>query len=116
MNLENDSKTRFQTLQLLISWLIIISGPIVKAQEYDPFYASVVSKVSYDTILANLEHLESLGVKEPGTAALNNTANWLIEKYKSYGYSSVVRDTFEHNGKELYNIVVTRHGTSFPPR
>jgi hypothetical protein len=116
MNLGNYSKIRFQILQLFISWLILISGLTLRAQEYDPFYASVVSNVSYDTILTNLEHFENLGVKEPGTAALNNTANWLIEKYRSYGYTNVVCDTFEHNGKELYNIVVTRHGTSFPPR
>jgi aminopeptidase YwaD len=88
----------------------------IYSQSSNPFYEGIVSQVSYDTVLANLQKLESLGIKEPGTAALDNTANWLIQKYQSYGYSQIVRDTFEYNGKQLYNIIVSKQGTSFPPK
>lgn len=85
-------------------------------QEVNPFYQGLVSAVSYDTILANLQKFESLGVKETGTVALDNTADWLIGKYQSYGYTNIVRDTFYSGGHRLYNIVVTRMGTLFPPK
>ncbi len=100
---------------ILVILSIFTAGPIL-SQQYNPYYGSIVSGVSYDTILLNLEHFQALGVKEPGTAALNNTAEWLIEKYESFGYTNIIRDTFELNGKQLYNIIVTRQGTTFPPR
>jgi len=104
-------------LRLLLFFLLCtcLSVPSY-AQSLNPFYEGIVSGVSYDTVLANLQKLESLGIKEPGTAAIDNTANWLIQKYQSFGYTQIVRDTFEYNGKQLYNIIVSKQGTSFPPR
>jgi len=96
--------------------LILCSNLQLNAQDPDPFYQELVANVSYDTILVNLQKFESLGVKETGTVALDNTADWLIEKYKSYGYTNIVRDTFYSGGHRLYNIVVTRMGTLFPPK
>jgi aminopeptidase YwaD len=104
-------------LRLLLFFLFFTCLSVSSfSQLPDPFFESIVSKVSYDTVLANLQKLESLGVKEPGTSALDNTANWLIQKYQSYGYTQIVRDTFEYNGNQLYNIIVSKQGTSFPPR
>jgi aminopeptidase YwaD len=100
---------------ILVILALFAAGPIFP-QQYNPYYGNIVSGVSYDTIFANLQHFQDLGVKEPGTAALNNTAEWLIGKYKSFGYTNIIRDTFELNGKQLYNITVTRQGTTFPPR
>ena len=99
------------TILLLLCFCFYSHG-----QEVNPYYQGLVSAVSYDTILANLQTFESLGVKESGTVALDNTADWLIEKYQSYGYTNIVRDTFYSGGHRLYNIVVTRMGTLFPPK
>jgi aminopeptidase YwaD len=86
------------------------------SQTTNPYFEEIVSQVSYDTILSNLQQLESLGIKEPGSAALDNTADWLIRKYLSYGYTNIVRDTFNYSGKQLYNLVITKPGSIFPPR
>lgn len=86
------------------------------AQTPSTFYQQIVSRVSSDTVLANLQKLESLGKKEPGTAALDNTANWLISKYASFGYTNIVRDTFDYGGHQLYNLIITKYGTVFPPK
>jgi len=86
------------------------------AQTHDPFLEEIVNQVSFDTIYSNLQKFESLGIKEPGSAALEETAEWLIEKYHSFGYTNIVRDTFEYGGHSLFNIVITKMGTEFPPK
>lgn len=95
----------------LISFIVELS-----AQTPSTFYQQIVSKVSADTVLTNLHILENLGVKGPGTAALDNTANWLISKYTSFGYTNIVRDTFYVNGNQMYNLIITKKGTAFPPK
>ena len=47
------------------------------AQQYVPFYGSVVDQVSSTNILNNLTEFENLGVKRRGTTALQNTLDWL---------------------------------------
>lgn len=101
---------------LFLILLLTVGCGAVKGQTIDPFYQQLVSQVSYDTILTNLQKLESLGIKEPGTQALNSTADWLIQKYQSFGYTNITRDTFNYNDKQLYNLVITKPGTAFPPK
>ncbi len=100
---------------LLISLLLLKAGSSF-SQAVDPFYLQLVNQVSPDTILANLQKLESLGRKEPGSAPLNLTADWLISKYQSFGYTDIVRDTFQYSAYQLYNLVITKPGTIDPPQ
>ncbi|HNW89550.1 MAG TPA: M20/M25/M40 family metallo-hydrolase [Bacteroidales bacterium] len=83
-------------------------------QVSNPFYQSVVSNVSYDSILCHLQHFQSLGVKSPGSSALLNTRNWLVSKYQSFGYTSIVQDNFTYQSNTMTNIVVTKTGTLYP--
>ncbi len=100
---------------LLISLLFFKAGSSF-SQAVDPFYLQLVNQVSPDTVLANLQKLESLGRKEPGSASLNLTADWLISKYQSFGYTDIVRDTFQYSAFQLYNLVITKQGTTDPPQ
>jgi aminopeptidase YwaD len=100
-------------LTILILAFAIFSGK-VNAQTLDPFYQGIVNNVSYDSILFNLQSFQNLGVKEPGTQALNNTKNNIISKYSSEGYSNISIDTFNYWGNNLYNIIITKTGTLFP--
>ena len=84
------------------------------AQSFDNYYGSIVNQCSYDSIDAHLTELESLGVKEIGTAALDNTLNWLISKYTSYGYNNIQIDTFAYSATNAYNLIVTKQGTVYP--
>lgn len=84
------------------------------AQSYNSYYGGVVNDCSYDSIYNHLVDFENLGVKEPGTTALNNTLQWLIDQYVDYGYTDIVIDTFTYSGNEVYNLIVTKTGITYP--
>lgn len=84
------------------------------SQTLDPFYQTVVSNVSYDSVLANLQEFEALGIKEVGNTELNDTRDWILNKYAEYGYTNIQIDTFTAWSNTLYNIIVTKTGTLYP--
>ncbi|MFH0866943.1 MAG: M28 family peptidase [Bacteroidota bacterium] len=96
----------------LISGTLYIPG--LHAQTFDPFYQTVVSNISYDSVLANLQQFEALGVKEPGTNALNNTRDWILDKYINSGYTDIQVDSFNAWGDDYYNIIISKTGTLYP--
>lgn len=87
---------------------------LIKAQSFNTFYGNIVNECSYDSVNSNLIEFENLGIKEPGTAALTNTLNWLLNKYQQYGYTDIVIDTFDYIGNEAYNLIVTKPGNIYP--
>ncbi|MEI6863377.1 MAG: leucyl aminopeptidase, partial [Candidatus Omnitrophota bacterium] len=58
--------------------------------------------------------MQNFGIKSYNSLALKKAANWLVNKYQSFGYLDVVKDSFTYNSNQLYNIVVTKQGTIFP--
>jgi hypothetical protein len=98
-------------LLLILLAFICLNG---FSQTYNSFYGSIVSNSANDTLYHHLLSLQNFGVKKVPSTALNNTANWLVAKYQSFGYTDVKRDTFSSSGNELYNIVVTKQGSVFP--
>jgi len=103
-------KTKF----VIFLFFVVFIGLSGKAQILNSFYLGITNNVSYDSLLHNLQNFESLGVKEPGTQALNNTKNRIISKYNWEGYNNISLDTFSYNGNNLYNIVITKTGTLYP--
>ncbi|MCB9364704.1 MAG: M28 family peptidase [Flavobacteriales bacterium] len=99
---------------LLFLYILLSSYYSASAQSYNSFYGGVVNNCSYDSINNHLIDFENLGVKELGTSALNNTLDWLINFYQSYGYTDIEIDTFTYNGGEVYNLIVTKTGTHYP--
>jgi Zn-dependent M28 family amino/carboxypeptidase len=99
---------------LLFLCILLSSYSSISAQSYNSFYGGIVNNCSYDSINNHLVDFENLGVKELGTSALNNTLDWLINFYQSYGYNDIVIDTFTYNGGEVYNLIVTKTGTHYP--
>lgn len=86
------------------------------AQQYVPFYGSVVDQVSSSNILNNLTEFENLGVKRRGTTALQNTLDWLKAEYLSYGYTAAQMQeySFTNGTATCKNLVVTKVGTLYP--
>ena len=80
----------------------------------DPFIQNIVSQVSGDSILSYLQQLEALGIKSPGNPELENTRDWLFNKYQAYGYTDIVYHDFNYSTHTLQNIVVTKTGTIQP--
>lgn len=90
------------------------------AQTFIQAYADVVNQCSQTNVTTNLTQYEALGVKQPGSAALQNTLDWLKNKYQSYGYTAaqIVEDPYTYNyaGSPVTckNLVVTKIGTVYP--
>ncbi|MBI5540436.1 MAG: M28 family peptidase [Bacteroidia bacterium] len=103
-------------MRILVAFVICFIFLIQSSfsQNHSAFYQSVVNDVKYDSVLNYLKKVELLGVKSPGTNALVNAKNWLVNKYTSFGYSNIQIDTFTDNGDVLYNVIVTKTGTLYP--
>lgn len=84
------------------------------AQNYNPFYADIVSNVTYNNILNDLTTFEGKGIKQLGTTALTSTQNWIISRYQDLGYSDIELQPFIANGQSTNNIIVTKIGTTHP--
>ncbi|MGX7668586.1 M28 family peptidase [Flavobacterium pedocola] len=89
---------------------------ITTAQTFIQAYADVVNQAQQSNITTNLTQYEALGVKRKGTAALQNTLDWIKNKYLSYGYTAgqMVEDSYSYSGYTCKNLVVTKVGTLYP--
>ncbi len=103
-----------KSLLLAISFFFLTFSGF--AQQYIPFYGTVVNQVSSTNILNHLTEFENLGVKRKGTIALQNTLDWLKAAYQSYGYSAAQLQEYSFtNGTSICkNLVVTKVGTLYP--
>ena len=84
------------------------------SQTYNPYYGSIVGNYNADTILTYLNEFEELGIKELGTSALDNTQNWLLDKYNNYGYTDITVDPFSYFGNSTANVIVKKEGCTYP--
>ncbi len=88
------------------------------SQVFVQAYANVVNQCSQTNITTNLTEYEALGVKRRGTVALQNTLDWLKNKYLSYGYtvSQFQEDSYTYTGSTAVckNLIVTKVGTVYP--
>ena len=103
-----------KSIKTYLTLSIILIGSIVNAQSYNNYYGDIVNNYSSDTIHRYLVEFENLGVKEHGTPALQNTLDWLIEKYTNYGYTDIEIDTFNYSAQDDYNLIVTKQGSLYP--
>jgi aminopeptidase YwaD len=95
--------------------LLFVAGNFY-AQTFVQRYADIANQVSQTNVTNNLKAYEALGVKYRKTAALENTYQWLITKYKSYGYTDlqISTDTYSYSGATCKNLIVTKQGTVYP--
>lgn len=103
---------------LLFSLSIMLFAVESYSQEYIPYYASVVNQCSQNNITANLSSYESLGLKRRGTNSLQNTFDWLKNKYLGFGYTvnQMQEDSYTYAGSSSVckNLIVTKVGTLYP--
>ena len=86
------------------------------AQNYIQQYANIANQVSQANITTNLTEFQNLGVKRRGTLPLENTYNWLRNKYLGFGYtvSQLQEDTYANSTFTCKNLIVTKVGTLYP--
>jgi len=92
----------------------LLSLITAQAQIFNQFYSEVVENTSSSNILSDLTTFEDYGVKEPGTSAIENTKNWIIDRYQSLGYSNIEIQPFTVNGQTTSNIIITKTGSMYP--
>ncbi|TGD58857.1 M28 family peptidase [Flavobacterium humi] len=100
--------------KFLILFLLCLNG--LSAQTFIQGYADVANQVTQTNITNNLTQFEALGVKYRGTAALQNTLDWIKNKYISYGYTAgqMVEDSYSYSGSTCKNLILTKIGTLHP--
>jgi aminopeptidase YwaD len=102
-------------LFLIFSLLALTSS---YSQSFLQAYANVVNQCSQTNITANLTQFEALGLKRRGTTSLQNTFDWLKNKYLSYGYTAaqMQEDSYTYSGSAAAckNLIVTKVGTLYP--
>ncbi|WP_162127807.1 M28 family peptidase [Flavobacterium phycosphaerae] len=103
---------------LLFSFSLLLLTATSFAQEFIPYYGSIVEQCSQTNITTNLTEYQNLGLKKRGTPALQNTLDWLKNKYLSYGYttSQIQEDSYTYSGSTAVckNLIVTKIGTLYP--
>lgn len=80
----------------------------VNAQVFNQAIADETQRV--DSVINLLVEYENFGPKPTGSPALVETLEWIVNKYKYYGYSPVI-DTFKIGSNESYNIIIEKQGS-----
>ncbi|MCR9173644.1 MAG: M28 family peptidase [bacterium] len=99
---------------LILSLLLTLPGISALGQTFDAFYASMADSCNQDTVTEYLQQFEDLGIKELLNPALDNTKDWIVQKYQNWGYTDIVEDNFQVQGVTTTNIIVTKTGTLYP--
>ncbi|MDP2688255.1 MAG: M20/M25/M40 family metallo-hydrolase [Aequorivita sp.] len=94
--------------------LCLFTALNTSAQVFNPYYSSVVENVSASNILDDLETFVDFGVKEPGTGAIEDAKNWILERYQTLGYAAIETQDFNVFGQTTTNIIVTKTGSVYP--
>lgn len=104
-------KKRIHLVALL---LLFING--LFGQNFIQAYADIANQVSQSNITNALTDFENLGVKRRGTQELEDTYNWLRNKYLSFGYTAaqLQEDTFVNGSYTCKNLIVTKVGSVYP--
>ncbi|PWL24133.1 MAG: leucyl aminopeptidase [Fluviicola sp. XM-24bin1] len=97
-----------------LSILLSFAGLSAQSQTFDAFYASMADSCNQDTVSEYLQQFEDLGIKELLNAGLDNTKDWIIQKYQDWGYTDIVEDDFQVQGVTTTNIIVTKTGYLYP--
>lgn len=92
----------------------LLSCISTNAQVFIPYYNQVVQNVSSGNILNDLHTFEDFGVKEPGTTAIENAKDWIVNRYQSLGYTDITTQPFKVYGQTTSNIIITKTGTVYP--
>ena len=108
--------TKSKSLFFLLISLFTVSTSF--SQTFIQAYSDVVNQCSQTNVSASLTEFEALGMKRRGTAPLQNTLDWLKNKYLSYGYTNtqMQEDSYTYNGSTATckNLIVTKIGTLHP--
>ncbi len=79
-------------------------------------YLSRVNQVLQSNIESYNSSLVGFGLKGTGRTESTNALNYIVQKYKDFGYADtqITYDNFTYNTKAVKNVIITKTGTVYP--
>lgn len=99
---------------ILLQVLMVFAVHFSFGQNINPFYETVVSELSKDSLVNDLEFIESTGNRTYWSDEIRVALEWLKESHMDFGYTNIEVDTFSIYGDEADNLVINKTGTKFP--
>ncbi|HOD66953.1 MAG TPA: M28 family peptidase [candidate division Zixibacteria bacterium] len=82
---------------------------------------SLISLINEDSCRSYVERLQAFGTRKVGTSQNAASRDWLVDKFRSFGYDSVITDSFaayENWGDgpavAAFNVIAVKPGTLYP--
>ncbi|MDI9311756.1 MAG: M28 family peptidase [Limnohabitans sp.] len=98
--------------------LLVFAFFKANSQTFVQRYADIANQVSQTNVTNYLTEFEALGLKRRGTPELDNTFNWIKNKYLSYGYTAgqMQEDSYTYSGSTAVckNLILNKVGTLYP--
>ena len=87
-------------------------------QSVNPIIAGLISQVCSDSIRSTIQHMQDYGTRFLLLDNRKIIANWIADRFRSYGYTDVKLDSFliyvSGDTTWQYNVVCTMAGSSAP--
>jgi hypothetical protein len=102
---------------------VSLPGDHKSSRSINPLISGIISQISADTIRATLQHMQDYGTRFMLSENRKEIAEWLMQKFISFGYTDVKLDSFLNilNWNNIfidttwqYNVVCTIQGASAP--
>ena len=79
-------------------------------------YLTRANEVLQSNIESYNASLVGFGLKGTGRAASTNALNYIVQKYKDFGYadSQITYDNFTYSSTTVKNVIITKTGTVYP--
>lgn len=80
----------------------------------DSSIIKVLAQISADSLAAAVQRLQDFKTRYTYSDSIISAAQWIYDRYKSYGYSDVKFDTFYINNRPHRNVIATKPGLVYP--
>lgn len=99
--------------------LLLLLGITLSASVFaqaNSTYLTRVNQVLQANIQAYNSSLVGYGLKGTGRTESNNALDYIVQKYKDFGYadSQITYDNFTYSGNTVKNVIITKTGTVYP--
>ncbi|MDZ7330494.1 MAG: M20/M25/M40 family metallo-hydrolase [candidate division KSB1 bacterium] len=80
----------------------------------DSSILKILAQISADSLAAAVQRLQDFKTRYTYSDSIISAAQWIYNRYKSYGYSDVKFDTFYINNRPHRNVIATKPGLVYP--
>jgi hypothetical protein len=75
---------------------------------------ALTESVQQDSLFSYVSALQAFPSRVAGSSACRQARDWIRAKFQSFGYDSVVVDSFAYGGRNLFNVYACKVGDRFP--